>query len=62
EDVQRVPLILLKISTAIMRIFAPQQPWWKFNILLNLLEKKLGIMAIKELLFKCKNREALASL
>lgn len=62
EDVQRVPFILLKISTTIMKFFAPDQPWWKFNILLNVLEKKLGLMAIKQFIFKFRNREILASI
>lgn len=62
EDVQRVPVILLKISTSIMRFFAPDQPWWKFNILLNVFEKKVGIMAIKQFIFRFRNREILATI
>ncbi|HLP45198.1 MAG TPA: radical SAM protein [Candidatus Kapabacteria bacterium] len=62
ENVQRIPLFLLKISTAIMRIFAPQQPWWKINIFVNILEKKLGITAIKQFMFKYRNRELLTSM
>ncbi len=61
EDFQRIPLIVLKISTALMRIFAPQQPWWKLNILLNLLEKKLGIMALKRFIFEHKSRQLATS-
>jgi radical SAM superfamily enzyme YgiQ (UPF0313 family) len=62
EEVQRVPLIALKIQTFIMRNFAPQQPWWRFNILLNRIQKKSGIYFLKRKIFEFKNRKILKTL
>jgi hypothetical protein len=60
DEVQRVPLILLKISTAIMRFLAPQKPWWQFNIFVNKMLKALGINALKRRMFEYKHRKIAA--
>lgn len=52
DEVQRVPFFALKFQTAVMKIFAPDKPWWKFNILLNRLQKYLGIYFIKRKLLE----------
>lgn len=61
DEVQRVPFWALKIQTACMKLFAPHQPWWKFNILINVLQKILGITFLKSLVFKSKNRNLRAT-
>lgn len=58
EDVQRVPFLALKISTVLMRLLAPETPWWRLNILVNRIQKMLGITALKRLVFDYRNREA----
>lgn len=52
DEVQRVPFILLKIATGVMRLLAPQNPWWQFNVFINKVQKRLAITALKRLLYE----------
>lgn len=57
EDVQRVPFIVLKFTSFLMRVFAPGKPWWRLNILVNRLQKTFGIFVLKKWLFQRKHKE-----
>ncbi len=56
EEYQRLPTFALRIQTAIMRTFAPNTPWWKFNILMRKIQKITGINTMKRLLYWFKDR------
>ncbi len=43
DEVQRVPFVLQKIQNLIMRLFAPEKPWWKFNIFIKKCLNFLGV-------------------
>lgn len=43
DEFQRVPFQAIKFQTAMMKLFAPQKPWWKFNILFNRILKYSGL-------------------
>lgn len=62
EEVQRVPLAALKFQAFIMRHFAPNQPWWRFNIALNHIQKGLGIYYIRKKRFESQNKNLLKKL
>ncbi|MCX6580510.1 MAG: hypothetical protein NT166_10025 [Candidatus Aminicenantes bacterium] len=57
DEVQRVPFILLKIATGVMRLLAPQNPWWQFNVFINRVQKRLAITALKRLLYERRVKE-----
>jgi radical SAM superfamily enzyme YgiQ (UPF0313 family) len=61
DDVQRIPFFLVKVQTVLMKIFAPQKPWWKSYILVNTVQKICGINALKRLILKLKARDLLLS-
>ena len=56
DEVQRVPEVLLKIQTTLMRLLAPGKPWWKSYIVMNRVLSLLGIFSIRRFLFEFKNR------
>ena len=47
DEVQRVPSVLQNIQNVLIRMFAPQKPWWKFNILLKKIQNFLGVTFVK---------------
>lgn len=62
DEVQRMPMIFLKIQTTLMRLLAPHKPWWKSYIFMNSVKKALGIQALQSLLFSFKNRQLFSRL
>jgi radical SAM superfamily enzyme YgiQ (UPF0313 family) len=52
DEVQRVPVAALKFQTFMMKHFAPEKPWWKFNILVNRFMKAVGITAFRRMMFR----------
>jgi radical SAM superfamily enzyme YgiQ (UPF0313 family) len=62
EEVQRVPLAALRFQTFVMRHFAPKQPWWRFNIALNRIQKAMGIYYIRKKRFESRHKHLLENL
>jgi radical SAM superfamily enzyme YgiQ (UPF0313 family) len=50
DEDETVPLILLKIGTALVKTFAPNQPMWRLYILLKSIQKMTGSRLIKMML------------
>jgi radical SAM superfamily enzyme YgiQ (UPF0313 family) len=56
DEVQRVPDIALSIQSAVMRLLAPEQPWWRFNIALNRVLKGAGVYYVTRKLLERQYR------
>jgi len=55
EERQRVPDIILNIQNTLMRLFAPNKPWYMFHIFMHKVQKKLGINFIRRKILEFKN-------
>ncbi len=59
DEDEKTPLIVLKIGTGLLRIFAPNQPIWRLFILLRKIQRYTGITWIKKAIFWRKHKSTL---
>lgn len=55
EERQRVPDIILNIQNTLMRLFAPNKPWYIFHIFMHRVQKAFGINFIRRKILEFKN-------
>ncbi len=62
DETQRMPFWALKLQTKLMKMLAPNKPWWKSFIFFNNFLSKIGISFIRRFIFDAKNRDLLTQI
>jgi radical SAM superfamily enzyme YgiQ (UPF0313 family) len=62
DEDENTPPVILVIGTTLLRLFAPRQPIWKLHILINTVQKFLGVSFIKRFMYDRKHEKLLAGI